>query len=275
MTKILAFAGLLAASQALAAGGIRVSSMNNDLVINQTLFKALMQSAGKVPGITLTGAKVTLKVNQDELTCADQACALSWDTVSSNYSRDMGAFNSALYTALNAWATSGGATDPAVHRVVYPQTGAVEIRVTQSYGSNDEIECSLLSGYSDCTMIVSDITDGTTPELASLYQTLETAPSLMQEQTQALLATVATARFATPGKPALIESVHTVYTDMIQDSYVVSGFYAYKTPVVVDGQIVSDGIELSLTGSLSSQTGQFATQIAQGQSYVLSRPPPR
>jgi hypothetical protein len=278
MAKTLTFllAAILGSSAMAAPVPVRVSSMNQDIVINQTLYRALKASVGRVPQITLSGDTVSLVVQKDKLSCTQQGCTLEWDTVSPNYPRDTGEFNGALYTALNAWATADGASDPAVHRVLYPQTGSVQVTVSEAYGSQDEVACSALRGYTDCTVIVSDISDGTTAELQKLYATLQTAPSLMQEQTKALFATVRTSQYATPGKPALIESVHTLYTNLLEDGYQVAGYYAYAHPVVVDGQIVSDGIEITLTGAQNSQSGAYATQIAQAQSYVLSRPiPPR
>lgn len=272
---------LVSAQGARASTPVRTSNLNQDILISQSLYNALKTSVGKIPQITASGSSVVLAANLDQLTCTASSCALNWDTTSATYPQDAGVFSQALYGALGAWATSSaGANDPAVHRFTYPQTGSVEIDVAEGDGSTDEVDCSdIINGLGDstidCSFVVSDYSEGTTADLQALYAKFLAAPSYIQGQTQALLATVSTSQFATPGKPGRIESLHTLYTDLLDDGYQVTAYYVYVKPIVdSSGTIVSEGITLALMGSEFESSGTASLGAVQAASYVLPAPIP-
>ena len=259
---------------------VRTSNLSQDIVISHTLFHALSASAGKVPLIQSQGASVSLISNNDQITCSASGCTLRWDADSPNSAQDAASFHVALYNALSNWALGDGANDPAVHRVVYAQTGSLKITVSDDIFPTDRIECTLLNsagarGFTQCSLVVSDYLSGVGQELESLYSNLLAAHTLISAQAQALLGTVSTSQFVTPGKPTLIEAVHTLYTDLLVDGYSVSAYFDYVTPITnAAGQIISDGIEITLGGSLSSLSGAYDLQQVQAQSYVKPRHSP-
>jgi hypothetical protein len=256
--------------------------LNADPVIARTLFNALAASVGSVPEVRREGDTVRLSVGGDAVACSSGSCALHWDSGNPRSPEDSASFQSALYEVLLKWSTSDGASDPAIHHVVYRETGSVKITLSEGYGSQDEVECSAIAirggtPYRQCSLVVSEISTGTEGELPAMYQRMLASPSLIADEIGALLAVVHSSRFLPPGSRergnGFFQLVQTIYTDMVQDSLILSANYAYATPERNGaGQIIADGVTLSLTASQDAARSLHVQQ-AELQTYALARRP--
>jgi hypothetical protein len=106
-----------------------------------------------------------------------------------------------------------------------------------------------------------------------LYNQLLNAKSVIDEQKTALLKTVSTDAFLPPGQHQYgnghLEIVHTIYTDLLLDGLSATAYFGYKVPVTNPaGQVISNGIALTLTGSVNS-AGKYSVQEIKAKSYAL------
>lgn len=240
----------------LAATSFRQSDMDEDYLITSTLRQALKASYGKVPAVQTDGVGYSIAINNDKLSCNSSKCALQWDTVSATYPQDGAKFKAALYDVLYYWSQNEGKNNPYLQYSVYPQTGATQITIREGFGKNDEVRCSSFTrngSMKECNFVVSSTLIGVQVELQNVFTQLQSAPSLIEAQKKAVMDSVHTDAFLSPGQlqygNGTCEVTHTLYSDLLVDSVDATLYFAYKTPVARNGQVISNGVKIHLAGS--------------------------
>ena len=263
----------------LASPVYHVSSMTDDPQINSALYRALKEGYKKVAGIQNNGSEYMIQFNNDKLTCSDSGCRLVWDAKSPSSVGDSAKFQEALLDTVMLWAQNGGKDEPSLHFVTFKETGNIQVTISEGGSAADNVDCLILNARSSmptkqCSLNVSETFFGTGSETKAVYQSLINAKSNFDEQKNALLKTLRSDRFLPVDQfrfgNGSYQVIHSVYTDLLIDGLTVSAFYGYKVPLKNRaGQTISNGIELTITGSLLSSAKVTAQEI-KAQSYALA-----